>query len=202
MVPTQLGARMWKGWGFLTLLLAFFVLDSPFGAWVIYRLLGTSTVSYVSSTGMPAVMVLGPNAPQPDWAVLAPDGLYITGARSGPDAPRLETGSFDYVSWSDPAWLRDFYRKTLEGDGFVVTDEGTGPLNSATAQFLGIADMLTALDDATGREIRINIRTAQGWVFPGRYVQIVWARTVPGTGSAWPALPPSPPLFTSGTKPS
>lgn len=182
---------MWKGLGFLSLLLAFLVLDSPYGAWATYRVLGNSTVSYVSGAGTPTVMALGPDVPQPDWAVLAPDALYITGARSGPEAPRLETGSFDYVSWSDLAGLRDFYRKNLETKGFVVKDEGVGPLNAAAASVLGIAGMLTARDDATGRELRINIRTSQGWVFPGRYVQIVWATTLPGAGPAWPV--PRPP---------
>jgi hypothetical protein len=196
---------MWRGLGTaVALALAVILFETPYGAWVFYRLLGTSTVSYVSGTGLPSWMELGPGAARPEWAALSPDALFITGARSGPDGPRLETGSFDYVSWSDPDRLRAFYRERLEPLGFEVVDDGIGPLNPAGARLLGIAGMMRARDSSNGRELRIAIRTGSGFVLPGRYVQIVWAKTAPGEVSAWPDTHPTPssPPIAGQSKPS
>lgn len=186
--------------------LVFLAWDSPYGAWLIHRLLGTFATEYVGAGGTPVAMVIGQDVPRPDWLPLPDDGLVVTASKSGPEFPRLETGTFDYVTALSRNAVASHYEAYLGAHGFEVIDDGLGPLNPATARYLAIAGGLHARDTKEGREVRISIREPQGWLFPHRFVQIVWARTTPGGGPAWPeppapASPPSPP-FTGGSRPS
>lgn len=181
-----------RGGSILFFILLFLAFDGPYGAWIVYRLLGTTTVSYVDGYGVPVTMIMGPDAPQPDWLKLPENGLMISGARSGPQPPRLETGSFDFATPDGRAEVTKYFEKLLTSHGFSMTDEGLGPLSPAGARLLGVAGSLIARNDEKGLEARITIRAAEGWIFPDRYVQIVWARTAPGTGPAWPQPPIAP----------
>ncbi|HEV2546172.1 MAG TPA: hypothetical protein VGU20_02435 [Stellaceae bacterium] len=70
--------------------------------------------------------------------------------------------------------MKTFYRARLEASGFTVQDLGLGPLNAATAAYLGIAGTLQGTRVATSDQITVQIGTLEGVIRPSRLLQIRW----------------------------
>jgi hypothetical protein len=157
----------------VTAVLLFLAWDSPYGAWLIHRMLGSFATEYIGVAGTPVAMIIGQDVPRPEWLPMTDDGLVVTASKSDPDFPRLETGTFDYVTALSRDAVASHYAAHLGAQGFEVASDGVGPLNPATARYLAIAGMLRARDPKAGREVRISIREPQRWLFPHRFVQIV-----------------------------
>ena len=152
------------------------LIGTPYVALVQNRLMGSWTAEAVRADGSVEHMEFGPDLPRPLWVPVPEDAAIVQASRLvSIDAPegasRLELaagGSFDEI--------KQFYRQSLERSGFAVTDLGLGPLDPATARYLGIAGSLSAERPASGDQINVTIHTPEGVVLRSTLVEVSWRK--------------------------
>jgi hypothetical protein len=152
------------------------LVGAPYAALVMNRVMGSWTADAIEADGSVTHMEFGADLPRPIWVPVPPDASIVQSSRLlSRDAPegvgRIEvavTGSFDEI--------KQFYRQALEQSGFTVTDLGLGPLDPATARYLGVAGMLWAERPATGDQINVQIRTPEGVLLRSTLVEASWRK--------------------------
>jgi hypothetical protein len=87
------------------------------------------------------------------------------------------------ASRSSSEELKSFYMDRLTHLDFQVRDLGTGTLNAAAANYLGVANMLEAERPASGDHLNVEIGTPEGMLVASRLVKLHWYKSSnPGFG--------------------
>jgi hypothetical protein len=166
-------------WGrlFLGLVLAVaLVAGYPYAALILNRVIGTSTVVFTERDGVARTLIMGPDAPRPDWLPTLPRSLVVQAGHWLPSPGREVAGDLELLTHKDVEEIKRFYLDALGAAGFDTRDTGLGPLNAPAAAYLGIANALEGHRDADDLTITVTTRTADGLIFPSRTVQIHWQR--------------------------
>jgi hypothetical protein len=166
-----------RGRLFLGLVLAVaLVAGYPYAALILNRVIGTSSVVFTERDGLTRSLVMGPDAPRPDWLPALPQSLVVQAGHWLPSPGRDIAGDLELLTHKGVEEIKRFYLDALGAAGFATRDIGYGTLNAPAAAYLGIANMLEghrAVDDLT---ITVTTRTPDGLIFPSRTVQIHWQK--------------------------
>jgi len=166
-------------WGRLFLgvfLVLALVAGYPYAALVLNRAIGTGTVVFTEGDGVQRTLISGPDAPRPAWLPIPPRSYIMQVGHWVPSPGREVAGDLEILTHNSVDEIKRFYADALGAAGFDMRDMGYGPMNAPTASYLGIANTLQghrAEDDLT---ITVTTRTARGFIWPSRAVQIHWQR--------------------------
>jgi len=166
-------------WGRLFLgvfLVLALVAGYPYAALVLNRAIGTGTVVFTEGDGVQRTLISGPDAPRPAWLPIPPRSYIMQVGHWVPSPGREVAGDLEILTHNSVDEIKRFYADALGAAGFDMRDMGYGPMNAPTASYLGIANTLQghrAEDDLT---ITVTTRTASGFIWPSRAVQIHWQR--------------------------
>jgi hypothetical protein len=166
-------------WGrlFLGLVLAVaLVAGYPYAALIVNRAIGTNTVIFTEHDGLQRTLVLGPDAPRPDWLPMLPRSLVVQAGHWLPSPGREIAGDVELLTHKDAEEVKQFYLDALNTAGFDTRDIGYGALNAPAAAYLGIANMLEGHRSDEDLTITVTTRTPDGLIFPSRTVQIHWQK--------------------------
>jgi hypothetical protein len=165
---------MW-GRAFIGLLLLLsLVAGYPYAALVLNRALGTNTVVFGERDGQQRTLIMGPSAPRPDWLPILPRSLVVQAGHWLPSPDREIAGDVELLTHNSVEDIKRFYLGGLAAAGFQMRDIGYGPLNAATAAYLGIDNTLTGYRGEAKLAISVVTRSPDGFIFPSRTVQIHW----------------------------
>src|SRR5262245_42777882 len=168
------GGTMW-GRAFTGLLLFLLLLAGyPYAALILNRALGTNTVVFGERDGLQRTLIMGPDAPRPDWLPILPRALSRQAGHWLPSPGREVAGDVELLTHKSVKEIKRFYLDGLGAAGFEMRDIGYGPLNAATAAYLGIDNTLNGYRSEARLAISVVTRSADGLVFPSRTVQIHW----------------------------
>jgi hypothetical protein len=166
-------------WGrlFLGLVLAVaLVAGYPYAALIINRVIGTNTVVFTEQDGLQRTLVMGPDAPRPDWLPILPESLVVQASHWLPSPGREVAGDLELLTHKGAEEVKRFYLGALNAARFDTRDIGYGTLNAPAAAYLGIANMLESYRSDEDLTITVTTRTPDGLVFPSRTVQIHWQK--------------------------
>ena len=164
---------------FALLLILAIVFGTPYAGALLYRVMGPWSAVAIEQDGSTTQMQFGPDLPRPEWVPVYPGAMVVQSSRL--TSAKLPSG-FGILEVATRASFEDvkrFYVDQLTGSGFAVTDVGIGPLDAASAAFLGMAGVLSANRDATDDQIVVQIRTPEGLI-PSRLVQVHWRKLSEG----------------------
>jgi hypothetical protein len=157
------------------LIVACVVFGTAWGGALLNATMGPWTAWGVNHDGTTTHMAFGQNLPRPDFIVLYPGAFVVQGSLLTSPAMPSGVGKLDIGTRAGFSEVRDFYLARLADAGFDVVDRGIGPLNPATAAYLGIAGSLEATRAATGDFITVVIRTPDG-IIASRVVELSWRK--------------------------
>jgi hypothetical protein len=168
---------MWGRLFFGVILAVALVAGYPYAALILNRVIGTSTVVFGEHDGTQRSLIMGPDAPRPDWLPMLPRAVVIQAGHWLPSPGREIAGDVELLTHKGVDEIKSFYLPQLRAAGFEVRDIGYGgSLNTATAAYLGIANTLMGYRRDTGLTITVTTRTADGFILPSRLVQIHWQK--------------------------
>lgn len=154
---------------------------APYASIPIYWMLGTHTFHMGRPEGGMDAVIIGRDAPQPDWMVTEPGAVWLTASRWTQQTRHKDAGSVEVLTHTDEAGLKALYAARLKAAGFTIEDQGLGPLHPAAAKLLLIGPVLVAKDPARRLEMTVLIREPSGLLGLGpRIVQIEWREFWPG----------------------
>jgi hypothetical protein len=119
-------------------------------------------------------MQFGQDLPRPDWVPVYPGGDIVQASRTLSEEHPQGFGRLEIATRASMEALRGFYLERLTASGFAMNDDGTGPMDARTADFLGVARILTGRRDGTGDRVFVQIRTPEGILLPSRVVELRW----------------------------
>jgi hypothetical protein len=166
---------MWKRF-IIGLVLVGAACGYPYAGWLLYRVLGTNTVTLTEQDGAVRTFVSGPAAPRPDWVPIMPGGLIVTGANWVPSPVQPPEGDTEFLSHADTENIAAFYTAELKSRGFAVNGPHAHGLDPATAGLLGLDGTLVAHNTESGEQMTIQIRSPSGLLLRPRLVQIHWRK--------------------------
>lgn len=143
---------------------------------IIFWAMGSWSAVSFEQDGSQTHMAFGQNLPRPEWVPVYPGASVVIGSKV---VSVRQPSGFHGLEISTRASLDEvkrFYAGQLTREGFAVEDLGLMSLNPATASLLGIDGTLMAKRAATDDLITIQIRTADGLIFPSRMLQIHWMK--------------------------
>ena len=158
---------------FIFLLFVTLVFGASYASALINRLMGPWTAVAIEQDGSTTRMQFDPNLPRPDWVQVYPGAVVAQTSMVTSNRFPSGLGTLDITTRASFEEVKRFYTDRLESSGFEVTDEGIGPLNPATAVYLGVAGTLSARRAATDDKVVIQIRTPDGLLL-SRQVQLHW----------------------------
>jgi hypothetical protein len=164
-------------WGrlFIGFLLAVgLVAGYPYASLIIYRVIGTNTVVFTEHDGVQRSLIMGPDAPRPEWLPVLPRSIVVQAGHWLPSPGREVAGDLELLTHKNVDEIKRFYLDRLNAAGFEMRDIGFGPLNALTAAYLGIDNSLLGYQRATKLAITVTTRSADGWLFASRIVQVHW----------------------------
>ena len=165
---------MW-GRAFIGLLLLLsLVAGYPYAALILNRAVGTNTVVFGERDGVSRTLIMGPDAPRPAWLPILPYSLIVQAGHWLPSPSREVAGDVELLTHRSVEEIKRFYLEALGAAGFEMRDMGLGPLNAATAAYLGIDNTLTGYRSEARLAISVLTRSPGGVIFPSRTVQIHW----------------------------
>lgn len=174
---------MSRGWIVAAILIAI-ALAAPYASLLIHRALGTTTAGMITADGARSTLVMGPDAPRPDWLPVAPGARVMTASRWMTQEYFKDGGDLAVLARGELGALKAFYAGALAAQGFAVEDLGLGGLAPPLAAYMGVAGTLIAERPATGHELSVSIRTPQGFLTQVRVVEIHWRELHPGQPSS------------------
>jgi hypothetical protein len=155
-------------------LLVSLVAGYPYAALILNRVIGTNTVLFGEQDGVQRALIMGPDAPRPEWLPILPRSLVVQAGHWLPSPGRDIAGDVELLTHKGVEEIRRFYLDGLRAAGFEMRDIGHGPLNAATAAYLGIDNTLQGYRSDAKLAISVVTRSASGLVLPSRTVQIHW----------------------------
>jgi hypothetical protein len=164
----------------------------PYAGLILSRVIGTNTVVFTEADGIQRTLVMGPDAPRPDWLPMLPRSIVVQAGHWLPSPGREVAGDVELLTHKDTDEIKSFYVPRLRAAGFDTRDIGYGgTLNAATAAYLGIANTLMGYSRDRALTITVTTRSRDGFILPSRIVQIHWqtgdGSKLPGWASAAPA---------------
>jgi hypothetical protein len=187
---TSASRVMWGRLFFGFVLLIALTAGYPYAALLLHRVIGTSTVAFMEADGTQRTLIMGPDAPRPDWLPILPRSMVVSAGHWLPSADRLVAGDIALLTHKGVDDIKRFYLDGLRAAGFDVRDAGIAPLNAPTAEYLGIANSLLGWHGEKRLWISVRTRTPGGLVAPSRTVEIHWqTRETP----LFPSTPPPSP---------
>lgn len=150
---------------------------------LIYRVLGTSPVTYQDGVGIMRTTILGPAAPQPGWVPRPEGSLIVTASRNTELVSGRQAGGMHLATRMSKDQLSRFFKERLQTEGFVVTAEDSDIIHPTTARALGYEGMVHASHPEKGWHFRLTIATPSGFVLQSRMVGLLWWD--------WPFEPPA-----------
>jgi len=160
---------------FAILLVLTVALGAPYAAAFLNSIMGAWTATAYEHDGTVTVMQFGQNLPRPDWVPEYPGATVVQASRVVPAKSPGGVGFLDLATRASLEDVKRFYGERLAATGFSVHDEGTGPVNAATARFLGIDGILSGRRTATDDYIQVTINTPEGLI-PSRLLQLQWRK--------------------------
>ena len=164
-------------WGrlFISLVMAVALIAGyPYAALVINRVLGTTTVVFTERDGVQRSLIMGPDAPRPEWLPILPRSLIVQAGHWVPSPGREIAGDVELLTHKAVEDIKRFYLDRLNAAGFDMRDIGYGPLNTSAAVYLGVDNTLLGYQSATKLTVSVTTRSPGGLLFPSRTVQIHW----------------------------
>src|SRR5918911_5645202 len=117
--PSAAGEQTMRVRIFLALVLGLAVAAGyPYAALILNRMIGTSTVVFAERDGLDRRLILGPDAPRPDWLPLFPGSLVVQAGHWLPSPGREIAGDLELVSHADLEDIKQFYLDALSAAGF------------------------------------------------------------------------------------
>ena len=163
-------SRLLHGLLWLTALVAGY----PYAALPIGYMTGTNAFVMADAGGVPRTVVIGRDAPRPDWLPHMPRAIHLKATHWVALPGEPHAGGAELISHASAAEIAAFYMAALAQSGFEMRDDGTGPLDPATAAYLGIERGLTGTHPGLGISVRVAIRSPSGLLLRPRLVQIDW----------------------------
>lgn len=148
----------------------------PYAALVLNRIIGTSTATLIELDGRQSVMI-GPNAPRPDWVPIMPQAWVITGANWVAGVPHLPQGSTELLSHASLDGIAAFYGAALHKAGCEIDDDRLGGIDPALAAWFEISMVISAWCPKKKSMFSVQIRAPSGIVLPTRLIELSWRRT-------------------------
>ena len=148
----------------------------PYAALVVNRIIGTNTVVFTERDGSQRALIMGPDAPRPDWLPLLPQSIVVQAGHWLPSPGREIAGDVELLTHNDVEVVKRFYLDALNAAGFDARDLGYGTLNAPLASYLGIANTLQGYRNDTDLTVTVTTRTSNGLILPSRSVQIHWQK--------------------------
>jgi hypothetical protein len=148
----------------------------PYAALILNRVIGTNTVVFTEQDGVQRSLILGPDAPLPEWLPILPQSLIVQSAHWLPSPGREIAGDLDLLTHKGVDEIKEFYLDALNAAGFDTRDIGYATLNAPTAAYLGIANMLQGHRGDDDLTITVTTHTRDGLIWPSRSVQIHWQK--------------------------
>jgi hypothetical protein len=170
---------MWGRLFFGLIVAVALVAGYPYAALILNRVIGTSTVVFMEHDGIQRTLIMGPEAPRPAWLPIPPRAIVVQAGHWLPSPGREIAGDVELLTHKGVDEIRSFYLGGLRAAGFDIRDTDYGPMNAATAAYLGIANALLGHRGDTGLTISVVTRTASGLILPSRIVQIHWQKRDP-----------------------
>lgn len=165
---------MWGRLFLVALLAVALVAGYPYASLILNRIIGTNTVVLTESDGSQRKLIMGPDAPRPDWLPILPQAAIVLASHWMPSPGRDVAGDLELLTHKGVDEIKKFYLEQLRLKGFETRDAGFGTLNAASAAYLGIANILEGYRSDTGMTIGVTTRSASGLIMPSRTVQIHW----------------------------
>jgi hypothetical protein len=164
---------MWGRVLFGVLLVVTVLAGYPYATLILTRLIGTNTVVFLEQDGTTRSVILGPDAPRPEWLPIPPRAWVVEAGHWLP-SPGLEVaGKVELLTHRGVDEIRQFYLTRLGAAGFEMRDLGHGPLDALTAAHLGIDNMLQGYRREAKLAISVTTRGSGGLIH-SRLVQINW----------------------------
>jgi|GEM_PF-4357377 len=110
----------------------------------------------------------------PSWLTLPPGALVSAATRTDFKNKPGKGGTIEFVVPMDVPALRAFFTTTLTSQGFIVTDDGLGTMDPATARAIGVAGLMSARRASGGEFVAIKFREEEGWFRKKQQVQLGW----------------------------
>jgi hypothetical protein len=153
---------------------------SPYAALLLNQVMGPSSATAIEADGSTTWMEFGADLPRPGWVAVMPGADIVQASHLVSRQHPQGFGFLDLATPASDADVKAFYRARLEAAGFTVEDLGLGPLNAATAAYLGVAGTVQGTRAATSDQIAIQIGTLEGVVRPSRLLRIKWWKITAG----------------------
>ena len=147
---------------------------SPYAALLLNRIMGPWSATAIEADGSTTWMEFGTDLPRPDWVAVMPGADIVQASHLISRQHPQGFGFLDLATRASEEDVNAFYRARLEAAGFAVEDLGLGPLNAATAAYLGLAGTLMGTRAATLDQIAVQIGTLEGVIRPSRLLRIKW----------------------------
>jgi hypothetical protein len=178
---------MWARVFFGIVLVVALLAGYPYAALLINRVIGTSTVVLNEQDGTQRTLIMGPDAPRPQWLPMLPRSAVVQVSHWVPSPGREVAGDVALLTHKGVDETKRFYLDALQAAGFDMQDIGYGPLNPPTAAYLGIANILQGHRNRDDLTITVTTRTADGLILPSRSIEVHWQRwdpSLPGGAAA------------------
>lgn len=183
---------MWGRLFFGLILAVSLVAGYPYAALILNRVIGTSTGVFTEHDGVQRTLILGPDAPRPDWLPMLPRAIIVQAGHWLPSPGREIAGDVELLTHKGTDEIKSFYLPALRAVGFDMRDIGYGgSLNAATAAYLGIANTLMGYRSGTDVTITVTTRSADGLILSSRVVQIHWQKWDGSKHPEWAAATPA-----------
>lgn len=183
---------MWGRLFFGLVLMVAIVSGYPYAALLLNTIIGTSTVVFNEADGTQRALIMGPDAPQPNWLPMLPRAVVVTAGHWVPSPGREIAGDVELLTHKGVDEIKTFYLQQLRAAGFDIRDLGYGTLNAPVAAYLGIDNMLQGYRNDTGVMVAVTTRSSSGLVVPSRIVQVRWQKIDKARMTEWMAAGPSP----------
>jgi hypothetical protein len=167
---------MWSRFFFGLVVVVALVAGYPYAALIVNRVIGTNTVVFTERDGLQRTLIMGPDAPRPDWLPTLPQALVVQAGHWLPSPGREIAGDLELLTHKGVEEIKRFYLDALNTAGFDTRDTGYGTLNAPAAAYLGIANILEGYRSDVDLTITVTTRTPDGLILPSRTVQIHWQK--------------------------
>ena len=161
---------------------------APYAGLFLNRATGPWSTTAIEHDGSVTHMSFGRDLPRPEWIFLPPGASIVQATHVANEVQRRDVGMLELASRLPPAEIKSFYQQRLSRADFAVVDLGIGPMNAATAEYLGVSGVLVASRAKSGDRLDISIGTPEG-VFRTSLIRLSWRKIPPGASPADPLMP-------------
>jgi hypothetical protein len=153
---------------------------APYAGLFLDRATGPWNTTAIEHDGSVTHMSFGRDLPRPEWIFLPPGASIVQATQVTNEAQGRDVGMLELASRLPLAEIKRFYRERLSRADFAVVDLGIGPMNAATAEYLGVGAILVASRAKSGDRLDISIGTPEG-LLRTSLIRLSWRKVPRGT---------------------